>query len=460
MAWINYIISKKLYDEKFLTNWTNGVFLIRKDNKLLLRASDVDKNGKQEDFVVWNSKTGKPALWCSDENHYYDADVETPLHGEYTVTFADGSKVPCITAFDALTAEMKQYTLDWASDISGVPASRIEEACVTYATNGPAFICWGLGGGDMHGYNATNSAMAKTILRIITGNIDVPGGEYLGEPGPMPDGGKKLFPVRDAEMELSEKVTPEARAKYLGNDQFRIMSWKGFEKIDKCYKKAYNIPRPVMHQLLVTPTLAWDAILKGEPYPVKAMIAWSSNPLAWAANTKHVYEALNALDLLVVVEYWKTPTAVLADYIMPACDWMERPMATTCEDALDSLSCGDRGCQPLGERRMDFDFFSALGRAMGQEEYWTWDTYEDLIKYRISRVPGLTYEKVVEDSIWQHSDLHFYKYEDILPNGQVRGSFYDSVIRTRLFEFFINGAVRLFIKLYKNSLILGHNFLF
>ena len=33
-------------------------------------------------------------------------------------------------------------------------------------------------------------------------------------------------------------------------------------------------------------SLMWKAILEKDPYPVTACICWSSNPLAWAPNTK------------------------------------------------------------------------------------------------------------------------------------------------------------------------------
>ncbi|HWQ75638.1 MAG TPA: molybdopterin-dependent oxidoreductase [Syntrophomonas sp.] len=421
LSWCNYIISNKLYDEKFLKDWTNGVFLIRKDNQQLLRACDVDKSGKQEDFIVWNNNTDSVAVWCSDENHYYgEANVDAPLYGDYEVTLEDGSKVACMTAFDAIAESMKEYTIERASHVTGVSEIKIREAAHTYATNGPAYICWGIGGGDQHGYNSTYQGIAKTMLRILSGNIDVPGGEYIGDPGPISDDGQKYFPVRDSEFELSDMVTPETRAKFLGNDQFRMMSWKGFEIIDKCYRKMYNIPRPQLHHMLVTPPLAWDAILKEEPYPVKAVIAWSSNPLAWAPNTKHVYEALKSLDLLVVVDYWKTPTAALADYILPAADSLERPLATTFEDGFDFMLVGDRAVEPEYDRHMDYEFFRELGMRLGQEKYWPWERYEDVIKHRLERV-DISYEQAVEDSMVVSMDVEYYKYEKILPNGQIRG---------------------------------------
>lgn len=423
-AWINYIINNKLYDENFLKYWSNAVFLWRRDTGKLLRASDVEESGKFEDFVVWDAERDGILTWCSDENRYYTDEgvvVDAQLTGNYTVKLVDGSEVECCTVFDIISERMQEYTSKRASEISGVPKRKIEEAAHLYATNGAACIIWGLGGGDMHGLNASGFAIGKTILRILTGNIDNPGGEFVGQPAdPNTVGKVKDYPMRNAEMELSELQTEENKKKFIGADRFRVMAWPGFDKIDKNYRKMFGTPRPMLHQMLCSPSLVMDAMIDHDPYPITAMIAWSSNPLAWAPNTKKMYKALKSLELLVVVEYWKTPTAALADYIMPAEDWMGRPMCTTSEDSMDFITVGDRGVECFEERHADFDFFRLLGRAMGQEEYWPWETYEECIQSQIERC-GLDYEDVVNMGQYFPYPTEYYKYARRLENGQIQG---------------------------------------
>ena len=123
--------------------------------------------------------------WCSDENRYCTdegVEVDAQLSGTYRVKLADGGEAECITVFDAIVRRVAEYTPERASKVSGVPKRKIEEAAKLYATNGPACIIWGLGGGDQHGNNAASFGIAKTILRIMTGNIDNPGGEFVGQP--------------------------------------------------------------------------------------------------------------------------------------------------------------------------------------------------------------------------------------------------------------------------------------
>jgi anaerobic selenocysteine-containing dehydrogenase len=417
LGWCNVILNEKLYKEDYLTQWTNGPFLVRMDNGKMLRETDlVKEGGARSNFVGWDAGKQSPAVWLSAQNKYRDNGVENALEGEYEVQLADGNKVKCRTAFTLLTERIAEYTPEKVAEITTVSPNKIREAARMYATSGPATIGWGVAV-DQSGWNATYGALAKTLLRTFTGNMDVAGGDYIGEPGPLIDG---VFPIRESEMELSDKVTPESRKKLLGNDRFRLMGWQGFELIDKCFREMWNIPRPQVHQLLSTAPLLWRAILEDDPYPVRACICWAGNPMCWAPNTKKVYKALKALDLLVVVDYWKSPTAILADYIFPAADWMERPQCTTVEDAYDIFLGGDRAVQPEGDRHIDFDFFRKLGKRLGQENDWPWETYEENIAYRVGRV-GVSYEEFVETGVLM-SELRTEKHKEIREkDGQLRG---------------------------------------
>ena len=100
---------------------------------------------------------------------------------------------------------------------------------------------------------------------------------------------------------------------------------------------------------------------------------------------------------------------------------MERPCCTTSEDSNDFIVTGDRGVEPLYDRHMDFDFFRALGIACGQKEYWPWETYEDLIEYRLERVPDMNREKATNLGNYFPYGTDFYKYAKPLANGQLRG---------------------------------------
>jgi anaerobic selenocysteine-containing dehydrogenase len=97
----------------------------------------------------------------------------------------------------------------------------------------------------------------------------------------------------------------------------------------------------------------------------------------------------------VVQDFWLTPTAQLADYVLPAASWLERPMCSTQEDFTDVVWGGDRAIPPLGERKDDYTFFRDLALATGQDNAdWPWETLEDVIAYRLKPL-GITYDEFV-----------------------------------------------------------------
>ena len=70
------------------------------------------------------------------------------------------------------------------------------------------------------------------------------------------------------------------------------------------------------------PTLL-QAMRYGKPYPVKAFLVFGNNTLTTYANSSAVYEALIKLDFMVCADLFMTPTAELADIVLPAAAWPE-----------------------------------------------------------------------------------------------------------------------------------------
>lgn len=288
--------------------------------------------------------------------------------------------------FERLKEYVKEFPPEKVSSITWIDKEKIIQAARMFAQNKPSCIVWGVTF-DQLGLNATAANHCRALLIAITGNVDVPGGHLLYEPTEP-----KGF-VRTSELELNEKLPFEQRRKLLGGDRFKIMSWIGWEIYSASFKRKFGVSLHSHSFIAASAPLVWRAILEGKPYPVKALITWHSNPLAWAPNTRLVYKALKSenLELHVVLDYWKTPTAMLADYLLPVATWLERPLCSIAEGEQDFLKGGERAIQPLGERRSDFEFFRELGIRLGQIDYWPWRTDEEVIEYRI-RPMGLTLE--------------------------------------------------------------------
>jgi anaerobic selenocysteine-containing dehydrogenase len=172
------------------------------------------------------------------------------------------------------------------------------------------------------------------MLPALTGNIDVPGGWVFGMHG------LGRFPS------LIENLTPEANAKRLGADRFKLLGGEGADL-------------PAAH----IPTLL-RAMRDGEPYPVKAFLVFGNNTLTTYANTSDVYDALMKLDFMVCADLFMTPTAELADIVLPAASWPELDQIVGLPTVAANVVLAQQKAVQIGECKSDEEMFVALARRM------------------------------------------------------------------------------------------------
>jgi thiosulfate reductase/polysulfide reductase chain A len=323
--------------------------------------------------------------------------------------------------FDDLRKAVAKYTLNRVAEITWLTTDLILESARTYAKIHPAMIRWGLGI-DKQGVNGIQAARARSILRSVTGNMDIQGGEPLGFADPV---GKV---VSHNHLELNEALPPEQRAKQLGADAYPFFGFPGYERIMEANRK---LPSHYMHppqagQICVAhPRLVFDAMSTGKPYPVRAAISVANNPLLALPNVRRVYEALSSLDLYVVGEYYLTPSAALADYVFPICTTVE---TTELWHTPDFCVACPRGIEPLYERRNTYDFWKGLGVRLGQAEHWPWETINDVWDYCLAPI-GLTFEKLIEQNgiLGQREYKRYEQYGFGTPSGKIE-------LRSSIFE--------------------------
>lgn len=315
--------------------------------------------------------------------------------------------------FEELKAEVEEYTPEKVSEITSVPAELVVQSARMYATSGPAVIPFGFGL-DKQGINATQNARGRAIIRAITGNLEIPGGEVFSQAG---DIGK----IHDwTYLEINDVLPASQRAKQLGADKYPFFGFPGWERNTAANDKlpeGYMMAPEAWHSNLAHAREVIDAILTGKPYPVKAAITLANNPLVALPNTKRVFEAIKALDLYVVVDYYMTPSAAMADYVFPAASTVE-----TSELWLTNRFCMacPQGIEPLYERRNSYDFYRGLGMRLGQENDWPWETIEEVYDHCLEPV-GLTFKQLAE----RHGifgDMEYKRYEKYgfgTPSGKV-----------------------------------------
>jgi formate dehydrogenase major subunit len=253
------------------------------------------------------------------------------------------------TGFEEYVDAVDRYTLDYASEISGVPAGAIRSLAHDYARAETAQLCWTLGITEHH--NATDNVLALINLALLTGHVgrwgsglvpirgqnNVQGG---GDMGALPN---KLPGFQDVEDE-------ELRGRFEATWGRTIPAQNGWHL-----------------------SLMFEAMERGE---LRALYVIGENPAQAEADARRARRLLGSLDLLIVQDIYLTRTAELADIVLPAAAaWAETEgTVTNSERRVQRVR---KALDPPGEARDDLailaDLAGWMGHAWGRpsaEEVW------------------------------------------------------------------------------------------
>ena len=275
--------------------------------------------------------------------------------------------------FEELAGCVKDYSPEKMSAITWVAPDLIREAARFYARSRPAAIQWG--NAIEQNVNTFDTARALVSLMAICGNLDVPGGNiHANEPRILPLG------------------------KFVRAD---LLPSKRKEMIHAHY---HTIPK----LMTVPPVFLRKAILEEIPYAVRGAYVQCSNPLLAYADSHMTFNALKKLDFLVVADIFMTPTAALADLVLPAATHFEFNDIGHYGLGHGYILARPKVVDPPEECWPDIKILNALGHAMTPEEYW-FDGYEDLLE-AILKPSDLMYSQFAELG-YLKGEVKFKKYE-------------------------------------------------
>lgn len=251
-----------------------------------------------------------------------------------------------VYGWEPFVARVNEYSLERVEKITWVPKEKIQKAARLFATTKPAAIQWGVAIEQQ--INCADNNRVLLALMGITGNIDAMGGQVLFKTPKINNVGR---------FGAHNMLLREQAEKRLGGDRFRLGG----------------------NFSIINPKCVWDAILEKKPYPVKMLFLISSNPLLTRGNAKEVYRALEAVEFMAVSDFFLTPTAELADIVLPAATWLEMDYIGDFWKRHGYILPRRKAVQ-IGECRSDHEMLNDLGHRVGQGEYW-WDTFEGGLDY-------------------------------------------------------------------------------
>ena len=317
------------------------------------------------------------------------------------------------TGFEALKARVDEYPLERVEEITGVPKAQIAQAARMYANADGAVIPWTPITDQQ--ISSTSAIRLHSILRAVTGNIDAVGGETLG--------GFNASYIPESEIQLHEELPLGQKAKQLGFDDFPVFTYRVAEMLKEPTEKVWGFPYAdqVMGCHMANPTSVFRAMVHEEPYPVKAFFVLGNNALMSYANQHQILKGLMKQELIVAHEIFMTPTAMLADYILPGDVFSERNHIADGWSWGNRLSLSQKAVEPPEQASSTFGFWRDLAHRMGFGERFPWETLEDMLDWRLAR-SDRTFDDFQNATFMEAPKHQFHKYRETgfaTPSGKV-----------------------------------------
>ncbi len=392
LAMIHVLVEEGLYDEPFVRDWTNGPLLVRDDDHSLLSERDLKATGQAETFFAYDNAKARLAPYQGDLG-YGDKNVVLSLLGNYAVTLADGKTVSCRPAFERLKEVAAQYCPEKSESMTGIAAAEVRQAARLFASEKPScYTSWA--GLEQHS-DAAQTNRAVCLFYTLTGQFDQRGSNFF-------------YPSTPTHSILGQEFMPkEIASRRLGYSE-RPLGPPGLGG----RVQSYDVYR---------------AIVTAKPYPVKALITFGSDPLLGNGDSATGKAALEALDFFVHVDMFANPSAVFADFLLPAATCWERealmPSFPTAADTATWVQLKPAVIQPLFESRSDLEIIFDLAARLGLGDYFFDGAIDAALNYQLAPC-RITVEQLRANprGLRADSNVRYQKYAEIDPRtGQPRG---------------------------------------
>lgn len=279
--------------------------------------------------------------------------------------------------FEQLSAQVGQYTPEWAAPITGIEAETIRRIAREFAQAGTQALAHN-GWRTSNFINSFITQRAITILNALVGNWGTTllpsageGGGALGKP-PQP---------------------PYPRVSALRLDG---VPWK-FPFVP--------LKLGIFQQLR-------EAILEGQPYAAHGWFISRQNPVLSLPDRQRTLDAFAKMDFIAVVDIIMNDTAWFADVVLPEASYLERydpllPVAMPVEEhpglcapinclleGEQPIAAGDRifirqpVIEPQGEAKSALWIYKELGKRLGLGDFFQYEDEEDYIRQELAPING------------------------------------------------------------------------
>jgi len=272
-----------------------------------------------------------------------------------------------VWGMDQIKTEVAKWNPEETERVTGVPGSQLERVARTMANSRPGTFIWCMGG-TQH-TNGNNNTRAYCVFQLALGNMGTSGG------------GTNIFRGHDNVQGATDLgVLANTLPGYYGLKPGSWAHWARVweEDLDwlkgrfSTMKGADGKDKKMMNQTGI-PVSRWiDGVLEakanlGQPDNTRAMVFWGHAPNSQTRLTE-MKDAMEKLDLLVVVDPFPTVSAVLHDrkdgaYLLPSTTQFETYGSITASNR--SIQWREKVMEPMFESKTDHVIMALFAKKFG-----------------------------------------------------------------------------------------------
>jgi assimilatory nitrate reductase catalytic subunit len=276
--------------------------------------------------------------------------------------------------WEAVRDAVEPYTPETAERLSGVPAEKILAAARLYGRAERSLILHGKG--IEHSTHGVEQCWACINLALARGQVGKPGSGSMMLTGQGNGQGGREVGQKANQLPGYRSIEDPAAREYVAS--------------------VWGIP---VEELPGEGASATEMVRLMADGAIRSCLVLCSNLMVSLPEISIVRKALQNLDPLVVMDFFMSETAELADVVLPTSVWCEDEGTTTnLEGRVIKINAA---ADPPGEARRDWQIICDLARRLGRADYFPfrsareiWDELRLASKGGIADYFGITWEKI------------------------------------------------------------------
>jgi formate dehydrogenase alpha subunit len=272
---------------------------------------------------------------------------------------------------EGLKKVVEQYPPEKVSEITGIPAADLEKAAEYYAKAEHASILYTMG--ITQHTTGVDNVKSLANLAMLTGNL---GKESAG-----------VNPLRGQNNVQGACDMGGLPNVYTGYQAVTDPAVK------KKFEEAWGVK--LSDKVGLAATEMFPAMLDGK---MKGLVILGENPVISDADSYHVEKALKALDFLLVIDIFSTPTSELAHVVLPGASFAEKE--GTFSNTERRVQMVRKAVDPPGEAKPDWRIIQELSNRFGfPMDYESPRSVMEEIARLTPSYAGITYDRLQGDGL-------------------------------------------------------------